>query len=157
MPRIASEIMETQVLTVSPETPLLSIQRMFLDESIHGAPVVDGEGRVVGVITSADLLRAVSEEHDSAGGDQSYLRDVLEFSSPDWAQMPEDFQDRLTQLTATDFMTDRVVSVSPDATVAEVALMIGQARVHRVCVVKGDELVGIISTFDLVAELEKQD
>lgn len=157
MPRRASEIMETQVLTVNPEAPLISVQRLFVEEEIHGAPVVNGEGQVVGMITSADLLRAVSEEHDSAGGQPAYLREVLEFSSPDWARMPEDFQDRLGHLRVEDFMTNSVISVPRDATVAEVARAICQNRVHRVCVVEGDELAGIISTFDLVAELEKQE
>jgi CBS domain-containing protein len=130
---------------------------MFLDEEIHGAPVVSNTGRVLGVITSADLLRAASEEHDASSGQADYLREVLEFSSPDWSRMPQDFQDRLTQLCVEEFMTHTVVSVRPDATVEEIARVIGRERVHRVCVVDGDELVGIISTFDLVAVLEKQD
>lgn len=157
MPRTAREIMETQVLSVSPESPLVDVQRMFVESEIHGAPVVANDGQVVGVITSADLLRAVTEEHDTGSGQQSYLREVLEFSSPDWSRMPEDFQDRLSQMSVEDFMTKDVISVSPDATVAEVARVISQARVHRVCVIDGENLVGIISTFDLVAILEKQE
>jgi CBS domain-containing protein len=157
VPRIAREIMETQILSVSPETPLVQVQRLFVEEAIHGAPVVGSDGRVRGVITSADLHRAVLEEHDGPGGQSAYLREVLEFSSPDWSGMPDDFQDRLSQLRAEDFMTADVVSVPPDATVAEVARVISHARVHRVCVVEDDELIGIISTFDLVAVLEKQE
>jgi CBS domain-containing protein len=157
MARTASEIMETQVLTVSPESPLVDVQRLFVEEEIHGAPVVGNDGALVGVITSADILRAVSEEHGSGGVHSTYLRDVLEFSSPDWTRMPEDFQDRLTQLSAEEFMTREVVSVTPDASVSEVAQEIGRSRVHRVCVVDGEDLVGIISTFDMVALLEKQE
>jgi len=154
--RTASEIMETQVLSVSPETPLTVVQRMFVEEEIHGAPVIGSDGRLLGVLTSADLLRAVSDEHDGIGGHTAYMRDVLEFSSPDWSRMPQDFQDRLSQLRAEEFMTKNVISVSPDTAVAEVAQIIVRDHVHRVCVVKGEELVGIISTLDLVAELARQ-
>lgn len=87
----------------------------------------------------------------------NYLRDLMEFSSPDWERMPEDFEDRLSELRAEDFTTTDVVSVPPDATVAEIARVMGRNRVHRVCVVDGDRLAGSISAFDLVAVLEKGD
>ena len=114
----ARDIMQTEIVTVSPELPLLDVHRLFVDEEIHGAPVIDENGVVSGVVSSADLLRVVAEEHGTAGVAVDYLRDLVEFSGPDWASMPEDFQDRLCNLCVGDAMTVAVVEVSPDATVA---------------------------------------
>ena len=79
---------------------------------------------------------------------------MMEFSSPGWQTMPDDFQDRLGQLRVEDFMTRDVVAVEPDTPIAEVAKRMRRDRVHRVFVVDGAALVGVISAFDLVALLE---
>jgi CBS domain-containing protein len=153
----AGEIMERQITSVSDDTPLIDVHRLFVEEEIHGAPVVSDDGRVVGVISSADLLRAVFETHESAGGGTDYLREATEFSSPDWSRsLPEDFQDRLGQQRASDYMTESLVAVAPDAPIAEVARLMRQNRVHRVLVIDGDALQGIVTTFDVVGVLEKQ-
>ena len=153
MAHTAGDIMQTEIVTVSPELSLLDVHRLFVAEEIHGAPVIDEDGVVSGVVSSADLLRVVAEEHGSAGVAVDYLRDLVEFSGPDWASMPEDFQDRLCNLCVRDAMTAAVVGVSPDATIGEVARAVCENRVHRVLVIENDQLLGIISTLDLVAVL----
>ncbi|MDJ0868648.1 MAG: CBS domain-containing protein, partial [Myxococcota bacterium] len=97
MAETAESVMERAVITVSPETSLLDVHRLFAEEQIHGAPVVDDREVVVGVVTASDLIRAVAEEHDSATGEARYFRDLVEFSGPDWGAGAEDFQDRLAQ------------------------------------------------------------
>ncbi len=156
MPILAENVMETHVLTVSPETPLGDVQRLFVEEGIHGAPVVDDDGGVVGVVTTADLLRASEEERDTAVVDTDYFRSDLEFSGPDFASFPEDFQDRLSQRTVSEVMTREAVTVPRDMPVPRVAATLLQHRVHRVLVVDDQNaLVGVVSSFDLLACLEK--
>jgi CBS domain-containing protein len=121
--------MESDVLSVEPETPLVDVQRLFVEDEIHGAPVVDEDFRVVGVISALDVLRIVAERYD-------------------------DFETRLRDVGAADAMTDAVVSVSPDATAAEVARLMRAQRVHRVLVIENHELLGMLTTFDLLAALE---
>ena len=65
----AADVMQTQVITVSPVDPLHMVQRLFFEEEIHGAPVVDEEGRVRGMITIMDLIRAATEANESNGVD----------------------------------------------------------------------------------------
>lgn len=151
----ARSIMQTHVVTVSPQDPLSSVHRLFFEEDINGAPVVDDQEFVVGVITSKDLLRAAAEEHDSTRGDPGYFRELLEFSGPDWENAPEGYLDRLRERSVEEYMTEHAVSVSPDASIPEVARAIRSHGVHRVLVVDSGRLVGIISTFDLVGVLEK--
>ena len=156
MPLTVESVMQTSVVAVSPETTLADVQRLFVEEEIHGAPVVDDDGSVVGVVTSADLLRAAEEERDTAVVDSDYFRDTLEFSGPDWSGVPEDLQDRLANLTAADAMTPQAVTVRRTTTVPEVAALLRQHRVHRVFVVEEQGLVGVVSTFDLLECLEKE-
>jgi len=147
--------MQTYLISVNPETPLLEVHRLFVDEEINGAPVVDETGRLLGVISSVDLLRAVEEEHDAASSESSYLQDFMEISGPDWQDESNNFQARLGERTVADAMTRGGITVSPEAPVHEVAATLRKHRIHRVFVVDGEQLSGVISTFDLVALLEK--
>ena len=56
---LARDVMQTHLVTVEPELPLVDVHRLFVEEEITGAPVVDDTGRLLGVISSTDLLRAV--------------------------------------------------------------------------------------------------
>ena len=152
----ARSIMESHLVTVSPDDPLANVQRLFFDEEINGAPVVDDENRLLGVITSRDLLRAAAEEHDSTRGDPGYFRELLEVSGPDFMDAPNGFLDRLSERRVSEFMTSSVVTVTPDASIAEVARTLRQNHIHRVLVVDGERLAGLISSFDLVGLLEKE-
>jgi len=155
MPTRASDVMQRSVISVGPDTPLIDVHRLFVEEQIHGAPVLDDTGKILGVVSSTDLLRAVEEEQDAAAYSSDYLRDLLEFSAPDWGGSPEDFQDRLGQTTVADVMTPGAVTIPPDTPVAEIASTLRTARIHRVWVAENGQLVGVVSTFDLLPLLEK--
>jgi len=156
MVRTARDVMQTHVISVSPEEPLVNVHRLFVEEEITGAPVVDADGRVLGVVSSADLLRAVVEEEESATADPRYFRDLLEFSGPDWGSVPEDFQDRLAQLRAEDAMSPEPITVTPDTPISEVARTLRFHRIHRLLVEEEGRLAGIVTSFDLIGLLEKE-
>jgi CBS domain-containing protein len=128
----ARDLMETDLLTVEPETPAVDIQRLFVEDEIHGAPVVDEDFRVVGVVSALDVLRAVADRYD-------------------------DFATRMADFTARDMMTGTLVSVAPTATVAEIARLMRAQRIHRVLVIDDGDLIGVITTFDMLAALEDGD
>lgn len=153
--RRARDFMEQHVLKVGTETPLPDVHRLFVEAQISAAPVVDDVEQVVGVITTADLVRALDEERDTTRTAPDYLRTELLFSSPDRSDMPEDLQDRMGQLRVSDVMTEGVVSVTPDAPATEVARTLRKNRLHHVFVIENDELRGIVSTFDLLEIVEK--
>jgi CBS domain-containing protein len=150
--------MQTHVVTVQRAASLLDVQRLLVEEEIHGAPVVDEEGELLGVISSTDVLRAADEEHNSARVRTNYFRDVLPYSSPhspDWSQQPVDLQDALSQIRAEDVMTRSVLAVPPDAPAAQVARVLREHRVHRVFVVERGRLCGVVSTLDLLRVIEE--
>jgi len=157
MPTTAADLMTRAVVSVGPDTPLLEVYRLFVSEQIHGAPVMDEEERLIGVISSSDLLRAIEDERDTAVASSDYLRDMLEFSGPDWGRGLTDFQDRLAQLTVADVMTAAVLSVQADTPISEVARLLRQHGVHRAWVEEKGRLCGVISTFDLLPLVEQLD
>jgi len=155
MQKTAKDIMQSQVVTVSPDAPLHSTQRLFYEEGIHGAPVVDEQGRVVGMITSTDILRAATEAEESAPSGPGYFRDDVDASGGLLPLDPDDFQERLQDITVADFMTEGVVHVEPNTPIHELARTIRENKIHRLLVVENGTLRGIVSTFDLVSLLER--
>lgn len=151
MPKTAADVMQTSVLSLHPETSLMDAHRLFVEEGIHGAPVVDDEGLVIGVVTSTDLLRAVSEDHESAGLVAApSVREFLEFSSPAWGDA-NDFQDRLAGRGVAEVMTQGAFTVSEETRASAVAELLRSQRIHRVWVVKEGRPTGVVSAFDLLA------
>jgi CBS domain-containing protein len=154
MPK-ARDLMQTHVVTVGPDTPLLDVYRLFAEEQIGAAPVVDEAEQVIGVVSTADLVRTLDEERDTAWVQTNYLRDVVPFSSPDWDNVPEDLQNRWEQLRVSDAMTDGIVTMPPDASASEIARTLRKHRLHHVFVVEDGVLCGVISTYDLLQLVEK--
>jgi len=148
----ARDLMERDVITVTPETRILDVHRLLIEEEIHGAPVVGEDGIVCGVVSSLDLLRVVRDELEPGAGAAmtAYLSNDQEYSSPDWIETPDDLQDRMQGLTVADAMTREIVTIGPDATVAEIARMMLVHHVHRLLVVEDRVLQGVITTFDLL-------
>ena len=150
----ARDVMTNSVVSVAPDASLRDVLGIFVAENIHGVPVVDDEGRLAGVITTSDLLRAQEDDRDTALATIDYLRDVLEFSPPSWSGDVADFQDRLGVRTVADVMTKSVVSVPADAPVADVARCLRENQIHRVWVNDEDGLCGVVSTLDLMQVIE---
>ena len=153
----ARSVMTDSVVSVSTETSLQDVLRLFVEEAIHGVPVVDDKGEFVGVISTSDLLRAQASEQDTVSTEADYFRGVLEFSFPDWAGDLDDFQDRLGQRTVAEVMTKSFATVAHDAPVAEVARSLRENQIHRVWVVDGDRLCGVVSALDLMPVIERGD
>jgi CBS domain-containing protein len=126
----ARDFMQTDVVTVTPGTLLSTVHRLFIEEEIHGAPVVDEDGRVIGIVSTLDLSRASADELD-----------------PDAA----------LAMTAADVMTPEVVAVTPETSVTDVAKLMRAQHIHRVLVVRDRELVGVVTTFDLLRALTDDD
>ena len=151
----ARDLMNPDVLTVRQDMPVSELAAFLVDEGISGAPVVDDEGKLVGVVSLVDVAAA-----GSGGGTITkerhrpdfYLRDLEEaYSEDDLRRLHiEEGED----LEVADIMTEAVFTVDEEATVSEVASIMLDAHLHRVMVTGAeDEIVGIISTSDLLGLL----
>jgi len=148
----ARDIMEIHVVTVGVNDPLSSVRRLFFDEGIHGAPVVDDQRRVIGIISTTDLLQAAFEKSDSERPHATFTNDGIETLGLDAEETATYSWD---EPRVRDHMTDSVVSVQPSASIAEVAATLRQHRIHRLLVVEDGALLGIVSIFDLLGHVEQ--
>ena len=132
------EAMTAEVVTVSPETSVTVAARTMRDAGVSGLPVVDGHGRVIGILTEADLLhRAVVPD-------------------PAEAETRRAARDRPLQSTVADLMSRDVLGLRRSDPLAKAARLMEKARVRRLVVVgDGFVLEGIISRSDVVATLAR--
>jgi CBS domain-containing protein len=146
MHSLVKDLMTTQVVTVEPETPFKEIVARLAEHRVSALPVVDDHGLVLGVVSEADLL--LKEEFPEPDHDIPLF----------WTKRRRLERDKAAATTARDLMSVAVVSVSPDATVAEAARSMHRAGVKRLPVVaEGGRLVGIVSRGDLLRVFDRPD
>ena len=140
----AKDIMSGEPVCIDRDMTLTQIARLLQENEISGAPVIDGNGCLIGVISRTDLVRRwLSGDGDRDPAVLAHIfagRDDADF---EWASDDEP--------VAEDLMTDSPVSATDQAPLSEIARKMVDARVHRVIVV--DELripTGIVTSLDLV-------
>ncbi|HKG93255.1 MAG TPA: CBS domain-containing protein [Gemmatimonadaceae bacterium] len=129
------DIMTRQPRTVGPDLPLAEAARTMLREGLGGLPVVDSDGRVVGMLSERELMRHLLTSSLNTGGPRPL------------ASQP------IGRRTVRDVMTRQVLCVSPDQPVAEVASLMSNKDVERVPVVREGCLVGFLTRGDIVRKL----
>lgn len=141
----AHEAMTRDVVTVTSETPVADIAALLVRHRISAVPVVADDNKVVGIVSQTDL------SHRGETGTEKRRKWWLEmFADPD-TRAREYIKSH--GLTADDVMTRFVVSVSQQATLAEVAEILDTHRIRQVPVIDDGRLVGMISRSDLVRKL----
>lgn len=144
----AKDVMHRRVVTVDPEMTLREAAQVFLDRCVTGAPVVDADGKLVGVVSQTDLIRygqraqpAPSETpgyyHESDG---EVLVSHMRAEPPATVQVQE-------------IMTPAAFLTEADTPIREVARFMLRRHVHRIIVTRHGRLAGIISSMDLLRAL----
>jgi CBS domain-containing protein len=153
----ARDLMQRDIISVRPETPILDVHRLFVEEEIHGAPVIGRNDKIEGVITTLDLVRVMRDELESGAGPtvSTYFRDEAPYSAAEVATITEDLKDRIDELAARDAMSRELVTVEPETPIHEVARVMTEQHVHRVLVVSSRGLEGVLTTFDLLRAISR--
>jgi CBS domain-containing protein len=136
-PHIVSDVMTPTVVALGRDAPFKEIVRTMEQWKVSAMPVLEGEGRVIGVVSEADLLP--KEE----------FRD----SDPNLFEQRRRLSDvaKAGGVTAEDLMSTPAVTVHPDATLAQAAMIMAVRRVKRLPVVdQVGMLQGIVSRADLL-------
>src|SRR5262249_1850995 len=114
------------VVTVLESAPLKEVARILSEKNITGAPVVNSNGELVGVISETDIIR----KSNSIGA---------------WSPS-----------TAGQIMTRPAVTVSPSDTLQRVSELMFNRRIHRVVVAEENRIRGIITTMDILRTIASQ-
>jgi CBS domain-containing protein len=154
----AGQIMEKDVLELTTLTPIDSAIELMQEYTISGAPVVDEAGELVGVLSATDIIKRDRAHNEEAEDDTAYYAaDPFDTANSEYFSREEYSLDVLGRELTVDWMTPKVVSVTPDATLSEVCALMSGESIHRVFVVEGKRLQGVISTLDIVNYLAAED
>ena len=138
----ASDVMTRDIVTVRRGGSIVGAIRLMLDNRVSGLPVLDDEGKVVGIVTEGDLLRR------SETGTERHRPRWLEFLMGP-GRIAEEYV-RTHGRKVEEIMTRDLVSVTGDTPLDEVVQMMERRRIKRVPVLAGDLLVGMVSRADLL-------
>jgi predicted transcriptional regulator len=146
--RNVKDLMNPDIMTVADEMTTDELARYLIEREISGAPVVDSQGHLIGVVSMTDIGRNMAEPSELGSPRGS------NFSRDGAADLTlEDLGGRYVEeraVTVRDVMTAAIHQVPVTASVAEVARIMVQEHIHRLVVTQGKEPVGIITSMDLL-------
>lgn len=155
MPIQAQGIMHRQVLTISPDATIPTLERTLADAAVGGLPVVANE-RVVGMVSLSDIVRHLCSERDHARinvglyGKESEVDYMPYDVGKDVADL---VGERMDRLRVRDVMTAHVIIVSPNTQLDEMAELLVKHRINRLPVVEDERLVGLVAGRDVIRAL----
>jgi CBS domain-containing protein len=139
------DIMSSDPVTVSPDTDIFEAAKTLIEKKINGMPVVDAAGKLVGVLTQSDLI------HQQARIKLPSVFTLLGGFVPLPASKDlEDEMEKMAALTVGEAMSEKVVSVTPETSIQEVADIMLDDQMHTLPVVDGGKLVGIVGKEDVL-------
>ncbi len=155
----AQDVMKTELVSVTTRSTLTEAVRTFEENGVSGAPVVDDSGDLVGVLSWSDIGRSehFRDQRFEGRSHSAYEYDpLLDLRTADELEESgilavEDYDpEALSQEQVETWMTPRLVSVTRDTSVAEICALMSREAIHRVFVVDGGRLEGVVSSFDIV-------
>lgn len=138
-----SEIMTRAVVWVGPDTDIRAAATLMVKHRVSGLPVLEDDGRLVGVITEGDLLRRI--ETGTGEDRRTGWRGLFESSGRLAARYVHAHSQRVADLMTTD-----VASVAPNADLRDVVALMTHRQIKRLPVVCDGKLLGIVSRSDFV-------
>jgi CBS domain-containing protein len=172
---LVRDVMQENVVTATPETPVSGLVELLERERISGVPVVGDDGRLLGVVSMRDVIRlareleAVPEARRWGLAITGPAREAVFLDAPVEGEFfayyvtPQgtfvDVRDRIRELPggvfegymAEDIMTPAPVTIGPDAPLRELAALLRRGPVHRALVVDAGRLMGIVTTMDVLS------
>jgi CBS domain-containing protein len=134
------ELMNPNVFTVGPKTPLREVLRIMLRYHLNDVMVVEGEQRLAGIVTYSDISRKLLPTQKELMENEEYI------TSP---QLMEDRFGDLTSVPVGEIMTKNVMTVSPDLDALKAGATMTAHRVKQLPVVHNHKVMGIISHTDI--------
>ena len=139
-----AEIAHKEWPTLGPDETVESAIKLFAESGISGAPVVDG-GRLVGILTEGDLI--FQDADVKAPGFLDILGGIIPLGS--WDEYRKEAL-KSAGVTVDEVMTRDLITISPDASLAEASTLMADKRVKILPVAEDDILRGVITRIDIL-------
>lgn len=146
--KTAQDIMTRDPITTSPETSIADAVKILLENKFNGMPVVDTDGKLLGIICQSDL---VAQQQRLELPSVFTLLDGF-IPLPGWKKAERAFE-KMSALSVGDAMTKDPVIISPDTGIDEVASLMVKAKFYSLPVVQDGVVVGIVGKEDILRTL----
>lgn len=150
MPKeLVGEIMSQNVISLKPEQSVAEAAGVLTHNHIGGAPVLDENGRLIGMVSESDLIIQDVKLHFP-----SYIHFLDSYI---YLESLSKFEHTLKKAVAAkvkDVMSADVVALNPNASIQEIATLMTNKGIGRVVIVDDSKVVGIVSKGDIVKSLE---
>jgi len=143
--KTAKEIMEKEVISVTPDTDISRAVEILLNNHINGVPVVDEGGVLKGILCQSDLI--FQQKNISLPPILTFLDGIIPLSSS--KKMDEEMKKMAASTVAQAMVTDPV-TVSPDTPVSDIAMLMVEKHFHTIPVVQDGKVVGIVGKEDVL-------
>lgn len=144
----ARDIMTTKLLTVTEETSVEELARLFDERGVNAMPVLDATGHLVGIVTQTDLVEQDKPLH---------IPTVI--SIFDWViylESEKNFKEEVAKITARtvgSLCSRDVVTCTPETPVSDIAELMVEHKAHLIPVLDGKELVGVVARLDIIRSM----
>jgi len=146
---LAKEIMTKNVITINQEASIEELSELLLNNKISGVPVVNDDGRMVGIATEGDVIVKDTDLH--------FPRYFKLLDSIIYLESLTKFKNSLKKhlaINVSEIMTTRVVSCLPETLMEDVANLMVDNKVNRIPVISEDgKPIGIITRADIVKSM----
>jgi len=142
------DIMTKDVITVSPETGIADAAKLLLERGFNGVPVVDGTGKLVGLLCQTDLV--AQQKKFPVPSVFTFLDGVISLTS--MKHLEKEIQ-KITAMTVADAMTPNPVTVGLETSIEETGTIMVDRNFHTLPVMDEGELVGIVGKEDVLRTL----
>ncbi len=143
--KTAKEIMEKEVISVTPDTDISRAVEILLNNHINGVPVVDEDGVLKGILCQSDLI--FQQKNISLPPILTFLDGIIPLSSS--KKMEKEMKKMAASTVAQAMVTDPV-TVTPDTPISDIAMLMVEKHFHTIPVVQDKKVVGIIGKEDVL-------
>ena len=144
--KTARDIMTQDVITVRPETLIRELAEIFIAHGISGVPVVDADGKVIGIATESDLIF-----HSKRIKVPTFLTILDSFIFLDSPEKMERELRKIAAASVSDVYTSPPLTITPETPLDEIASMMTEKQVHTLPVLDEEgKMIGIVGKKDII-------
>ena len=143
----ATDIMTKDVITAKNETTIEELARLLIDHKISGVPVIDDDNKMIGIVTENDLIKKNKRFHIP-----TIVRLFDAYFLLDSGKVEDEIK-KMVATTVGEIYTKKVLSISEDTTLEEIATIMAEKHIHLLPVLRDNEVVGIVGKADVVRSM----
>ena len=143
----ATDIMTKDVITAKNETTIEELARLLIDHKISGVPVIDDDNKMIGIVTENDLIKKNKRFHIP-----TIVRLFDAYFLLDSGKVEDEIK-KMVATTVGEIYTKKVLSISEDTTLEDIATIMAEKHIHLLPVLRSDEVVGIVGKADVVRSM----